>query len=439
MAQETAQPGIANISTSVSSTISSARWYALALFTLAYGMNNLDKLIISVVIAPLKAEFGLTDLQISLLSGLAVTLPFALVCIPMGMLADRVSRKWLLVAIMSCWSVATLGAGFATTVAAVFVARVCVGSFEAGFSPVTMALIADLFPSRERSTALGLFALGGALGVFLAMALGSIVVAEYGWRTAFFIAGMPGLVLAMIIALSVREPGKAAPELAAERLAAAHAPSLAATFRYLVKDKVLLNVFVGMVLSTAMMAALAIWLPTFFLRVYALDSRHAGLFAALIVGGAGALGAALGGVFADRFAGRGSRKLLMVSATTVAAAVCALLGLLLHNSVMTAVVLLGLCAFFAQAIFGTGYGLIVSQSPANMRATVLSTLFVCFNVLSYGTGALVVGLISDRLAIATGPRSIAYGIAAMALISLWATLHLLLAYRPLRRRERAAS
>jgi MFS family permease len=415
------------------------RWYALALFVLAYGINNLDKAIISVVVAPLMQEFQLSDVQISLLSGLAITLPYALVCIPMGMLADRSNRKWLLVVILLCWSLATVGAGFVTSVALLFLARICVGVFEAGFSPVTMSLIGDFFPKRSRSTALGLFALGGPIGLFLAMGVGAVIAADHGWRTAFLIAGAPGVLLTVVIAATIREPARAALSGDKGKAVTEEPQPLAAALRQIVTNRALFNVMLGMVLSTALMAAMAVWLPTFFARVHGLPGKSAGLMSAMIIGICGGLGAAVGGVMADRLAGSDARKLTMVSATNVAAAICTLAAFLLSADINVILVLMGAGVFLAQGIFGTGYGLVISLAPTTMRATVLSTLFVCFNVLSYGGGSFIVGFISDHLTARVGVHAIAYGMSAMALVSCWAAVHLLRAAAILRQADRLAA
>ena len=409
------------------------RWYALFLFVLAHAVNFLDKTIISVLVTPLKAEFGLSDVQVSLLSGLALTLPYAIFCIPMGMLADRFNRKWLLILVLTCWSIATMGAGLAATVTAIFMARIIVGAFEAGLPPMALSLIGDLFPRRIRSTGFGIYALGGPLGVLLAMVVGAAVAANYGWRTAFFVAGIPGVILAIVMAFSLREPVRVADD---GKVAIEKAPPLLEIFRCILANRPLFNVLVGMVLTASMMAAMAYWLPTFFLRVHAQDAKTAGLMSAVIVGCCGAVGGTVGGLAADRLAKSDTRRLLMFSVTTLTAGACLLCGVLLAPNAATASIFLGISAFSAQAIFGPGYGLVVTLSPPSMRATTLSVLALFYNIVSTGIlGSFIVGLVSDQMAAVAGARSIAFGMAATSAASVWAVFHLLRAYSQLRRTE----
>ncbi|WP_158592158.1 MFS transporter [Noviherbaspirillum sedimenti] len=410
------------------------RWYVLFILVWAYAIHNLDKQIVSALIGPLKAEFAMSDFQVSILGGLAASVPFALVCIPMGMLADRKNRKHLLVILLLAWSLATSFAGFASTLAVLYLCRISVGALEAGFSPITMSLISDHFRPKERSTALGFFALGAPVGTFLAMAAGSYIAADYGWRMAFLLAGIPGVVLAIVIAFTIREPARGRYD--AVKTVDNETASLKMALRYMLSDKALLHTFVGMVLCVALLACLAVWLPTFLVRVHSLSMKEAGIWSALVVGAVGALGAAAGGFVADFISqGRESRKLMMVIITTILAAVCTVVAMLFSPSLSVAVVLIGCTTFLAQSLFGTGYGLVIHLSAPNMRATVLAMLVVAFNLISYTVGSSVAGWVSDRMASFAGVHSITYGIAATTILSFWGAGHFFRAYQLLRQRE----
>ena len=339
------------------------RWYVLAVLVLAYGVHNLDKQIVAVLTGPLKVEFGMSDLQVSMLGGLAVSVPFAFVCIPTGMLADRRNRKMMTMIVLAAWSLATALYGFAASLSMLFLSRVLVGGLEAGFSPLSMSLIADNFHPRQRSTALGLFALGAPMGTFLSMAAGAYVAADLGWRWAFFLAGIPGLVLVAVIALTIREPVHGRFEASGANQQQLAAVSLSAVLRYMVRERALLHAFVGMALCVCLLASIAVWLPTFMVRVHALNIKQVGLWSAIVVGAIGASGAVVvGGYAADRITkGKESRELVLVIATNVLAALALLAGLSVVPGVSMAMVCVGVSAFFAQTVLGTGYG---SRDPA---------------------------------------------------------------------------
>ena len=397
-------------------------WYVLVMLVACYGVYNLDKSVISVVLEPIRTEFRMTDTQLGLLTGLATTLPFALTCIPVGLLADRVRRQGLLVVLIVVWSLMTGVAGLAQGMLLLFVARMGVGAAEAGFTPISLSMLTDYFPRRFRATALGAFGLGAPLGILFGLGVGGYVVAAWGWRAAFFIAGAPGLLLAGVLALTVREPVRVSDT---DLVAIEVAPSFLSVLRQIIADRALLHIIFGMLLCLAPIAALAIWLPSFLARSYALTMRSAGPMSALIFGVFGSFGATICSIAADRVgAQREARKLLVPIYGTIIGILCGLLGVLAAPSPGWALATLGPCAFFAQSITGAGYGMVATLSPTQMRTSILAVVLVAINLLSYGLGAQLVGLVSDQFAALNPTRSLAYGLATTFVFSAWGLLHL---------------
>src|SRR6185436_5629951 len=154
---------------------------------------------------PIKREFGLSDGQLGLLTGLAFAISYSVAGIPLGLLADRVARKRLLSGLVAVWSGLTFLSGIATSTLTLALARIGVGASESGASPASMSLITDYFPKERRGLAMALFYMSTPIGTSLAFAIGGAVEANYGWRAAFFVAGGPGLLLSLIILLSVCE------------------------------------------------------------------------------------------------------------------------------------------------------------------------------------------------------------------------------------------
>lgn len=394
---------------------SRARWYVLLLLICGYVIYTLDKQIISVLIEPIKAEFGISDTTISLLAGLAVTLPFALACIPIGMLADRVNRKRLLVILVVGWSLMTGMAGLATTVALLFLSRAGVGAFEAGFSPLSLSVISDSFARRQRATAMGLFTLGPPIGAFLGLAVGGYVAATYGWRMAFFMCVIPGLLLALLIGLTVREPvrGRYDPPSAD-----ATSMPLTAVLRHIWKDRALFNILMAMVFCTVLPAVITVWTPSFLIRVHGMSLQQAGVASSIALGLFGALGAAGAGVIADQLGKQHEWRKLLCPLIGISLSIlfAALTFLTLPGPTLT-VVLLSALACFAQFYMGTGYSVVTTLCPPNMRGTTLSILLLAFNFGSYGLGLLMLGMLNDALQPLAGSRAIAYGMCASALFS----------------------
>jgi len=186
------------------------RYYVLALLTTVYALNFLDRTIFNVLIEPIKKEFALSDTTMGLLAGFGFVLFYSLLGIPIARVADRLSRRNIVALAFAFWSAMTFLCGMATSVASLAVARIGVGIGESAGTPASQSMIADLFDKNERPRALGIYAIGTYLGVFLGYFIGGYVNQHYGWRMAFFSAGLPGIALAAILWLTIAEPKRGA-------------------------------------------------------------------------------------------------------------------------------------------------------------------------------------------------------------------------------------
>jgi predicted MFS family arabinose efflux permease len=409
-------------------------WVSLVLLTMCYAIYTLDKSVVAVVIEPLKREFQLNDRDVGLLTGLASTLPFLLTCIPLGMLADRVNRKWLLIALVVLWSISTAFGGFATSLMFLAFSRAAVAAFEAGFTPLGLSILSDRFPPRRHPTAIGVFNVGAMLGVFLGLAIGGVVVAALGWRWVFFIAGIPGLIMALILALVETDPPRGAYGAAVNPLATPSArPRLGNVFVAMARSQVALFCAAGLVLCSALPAALSTWLPSFLIRVHQLPVQQAGL-AAAVIGLVSAVGAGSGGALAD-WLGRDdpARKLLAPIVGCLGAALVGLGGLLFAGNAGLAVGLMAVSGFITSFYAGVGYAFVLGNMPATMRSTAAAIVLVATNVIAGGLGNLQVGLVSDLMAGFAGSASLAYGLASILIFNLAGSGVFWLALRQMRR------
>ena len=202
----------ASSSTAEAAPVSRFGWYALAVMVLIFSCNFLDRAVLSLVAEPVRKEFGLSDSQLGVLNGFAFGLMFAVAGIPIGLLVDRVNRSRLLACMVFLWSGATAACGLAQSYVWLLIGRMAVGAAESGGAPTSYSLMSDYFPPRQRSTAVGFYYLGGAVGGLMCWLVGSRVAAHYGWRAALYVAAVPGITLAVLAFTTLREPKRGATE-----------------------------------------------------------------------------------------------------------------------------------------------------------------------------------------------------------------------------------
>jgi predicted MFS family arabinose efflux permease len=418
---------------STPSPVAKGAWYTLAMLTLVYVSNSIDRTAMSILIEPVKAEFSLSDSQLGVLTGLAFGLTYALAGLPMGWLIDRVNRTKLLGTMVAIWSLCTAICGFAQSYTALVVARLAVGASESAAAPTSMSMIADLFPKDRRSTAMGIFWTSTALGTAISLVLGGVIAANYGWRAAFFVAGAPGLILAVLIFLTVREPIR---ERDLSKAEGEPAPSLLQTFKFVCANPTVFHAFAGIGLASLAMSGVPVWAASFLVRTQGFTLPQAGLMAGLGVGLFGALGSLLGGPVGDAVVRRWGVKTLPVVPMTACVLAC-ISGLFFALGSSLIVVALAFIVFeiVSRAFTAPAYAILVTGVEPRMRGVAVSSVQAVTNLIGYGVGPLVVGIVSDRVG---GAHSLKFGIAAVMIFSLWSGLHFLAAWFAARRSERFA-
>ena len=192
--------------------------YVVFVLLAIYTLNFLDRQIVAILAAPIQTDLGLSDLQLGLVTGLAFAVFYSILGLPLAWLADRFNRVRLLSAACALWSAMTAVCGFANSFATLFLARIGVGVGEAACVPTSHSIISDYFGPEGRTRALAVFAMGIPVGTLAGLWIGGVVADAYGWRVAFFILGVPGILLALLAWLTVREPERAADAPPAPRL-----------------------------------------------------------------------------------------------------------------------------------------------------------------------------------------------------------------------------
>jgi predicted MFS family arabinose efflux permease len=400
--------------------------YILLLLLVVYISNYADRMILSVLMPYIKAEFQVSDAALGFLAGTAFAVFYATLGVPIAIWADRGNRKTIIAVSVTIWSAMTAVCGLAGNYWQFALARVGVGVGEAGGSPPSHAIISDLFGPKTRATALGIFALGVPFGLFVGLYGGALVAAEYGWRMAFFVLGIPGLILALLVMFTIREPKRGASDGITH---AGEAPSLMTTVRHMLSQKSLVHVFVGATLTTLVGYAGVQWWPTFVMRSHGLSMTDLSLFLALVFGVAGGLGTFLGGYIADQFSKRDMKWMPRI--VTIATVVGLPFGFAIYltDSSWMVFALIGVPAALGSVYLPPTYAMTQGLVEVRMRTVASALLLFVINLIGMGLGPLLAGLISDALAPAYGKDSLKYALLILTLFNVWAAVHYWIAGR----------
>jgi predicted MFS family arabinose efflux permease len=410
------------------------RNYVLFVLFLGYVVNSIDRGILGILMPPIQKEFALSYTQVGLLGGLAFALFYATLGIPIAALADRTSRKWVLTLCIAGWSAMTALCGLATNFVQLLLGRVGTATGEAGASPASHSLISDYFPPAKRATALAFYALGVSVGGIVGPPLAGWGNDHFGWRTTFMLAGVPGLLLALLMATTVREPRRTH--------SATRRPGLAAgsfgAIPELMRRAAYRNMAFGVALHSFVWYGASTFNSLFLTKTHHLTVGAVGNWLSLL-SIAGAAGTFAGGTLADRLSGRfGDRRFYMwvPGGAAVLGIPFQIFGYL-APTVPLAMIGFAFSAFFASFFFGPYFAM--GQALASpSRALAASVLLFIQTAIGLGIGPLVTGMISDALLPRLGPEALRTAMATVALVNVWAGLHYWLAGRTVRQDIAAA-
>jgi predicted MFS family arabinose efflux permease len=404
------------------------RRYVLGVLVVVYTFNFIDRQILSILLEPIKQELGLSDTQLGLLSGFAFAAFYATLGIPIARYADRGNRRNLIALALAIWSGFTALSGMAANFWYLLVARIGVGVGEAGCSPPSHAMIADYYPVHRRATALGIYSLGIPVGILFGFLAGGWINEFFGWRTAFFVVGIPGILLAVLVRFTVREPPRG---MAEGRTASVAQPSILETFRLLMTKRAFRHLSFGAALTAFVGYSYVTWIPSFLIRSHGLTTGEAGTWLGLILGIPGGMGIALGGYLADRFGSRDTRWYLWIVAVALLVGVPFAVAVFVAGSAFWALVLLSvpimLGNFYQATTFSQTQGLV----GLRMRAVAAAVLLFIVNIIGLGAGPQAVGVLSDLLASHYGNESLRYALLIVSFVNIWAALHYFLGGRRL--------
>lgn len=401
----------------------SVKRYTLGVLVVVYTFNFIDRQILSILIEPIKADLGVTDFAMGLLSGTAFAIFYAVLGMPLALIADRWNRRNLIGLSLAVWSGMTALSGLAMNFWQLAAARIGVGIGEAGCSPSAHSMLADLYPAKERATALGIYSLGIPFGIMFGLFAGGAIADTFGWRTAFFIVGIPGLVLSVIVFLTVKEPPRGHADGHQSAEGPANHPSILEVFRYLVKRPAFVHMAIGGGLTAFVGYGLITWAPTFFVRSHGMSLTEAGFYLGLVLGIPGGLGIVLGGWMSDRYGARDTRWYLWVVAVALLLVVPIGAIAFLLESWWLSLILLSFPVMLGNFYQGTTFAQTQGLAPVRMRAVAAAILLFILNFIGFVFGPPAVGILSDVLTGPFGADALRYSLLIWGFVNLWSAYH----------------
>ena len=402
------------------------RWYVLIVLTIAYALNIADRFSISTLIEPIRLELRLSDSGIAFLTGVALALFYVTVGIPIAALADRSNRRNILAVALAVWSAMTALCGLAQSYSQLLLARFGVGIGEAGGTPPSTSILADKFPAARRPMALTVFALGACLGAWLGSSVAGAAAERRGWRAAFLVLGLPGLIVALIVALTVREPRRGQLDAASAASANEQSGTLRASLRFIANQRSAVHLLAGGSVATLWSWGLMWWTPAFLQRSHHMTVGQAGELLGRMHLIAGTAGTLVAGWLVGRRKAADPRHVARLLTWVVALATIP--SIFAYWVIPDRATTLLLWIFVPAVYFYIGpiLGLLQNVVPAHMRAMVCAILLFTANMANLVVAPQVVGWLSDWFATSfgAGNESLRWALLLLAPTGFWAAWHL---------------
>jgi predicted MFS family arabinose efflux permease len=385
-----------------------AAWYpnyVLVLLMLSYAVNFMDRNILNTLIDPIKTELHVSDTLMGLLVGFGFAIFNSLAGIPIARWADRGNRRSIISLGMTVWCAMTALSGTARTFWHLALSRVGVGVGEACGVPPAHSLMSDYFRPESRAWAMAVFQSGLYVGIFFGYFIGGWVGEYYGWRTAFLVAGLPGLLIALLVRVTVDEPVRGAsdyPKVDAET----RMQPLGEVLRFLAAQRAFVLIGLGIAFLSLSNYAVSVWTPSFLRRIHHASGAEIGTVVAVIKGVAGLAGTLAGGAIVARGSAGDPRRGMRLSAVATLLVAPLLLVFLFAESKTVAYVGFALSIVFVGFHYGPTYALTQTLVKQRMRSVASSVVYLGISLIGLGCGPFAVGWLNDVL----GPR---YGIASV--------------------------
>jgi predicted MFS family arabinose efflux permease len=400
----------------------SARYYALGLLTVVYTFNFVDRQLLAILQESIKADLLLSDSQLGLLTGFAFAVFYVLAGIPIARWADKSNRKNIVALAIGCWSFMTAISGLVQNYTQLLLARIGVGVGEAGGSPPAHSIISDIFPPENRASALAFYCTGINIGVLLGFLFGGWLNEVFSWRVAFFVVGAPGILIALIVGFTLREPIRGFSEN--KSVNEASESSYGIVFRTLWSCRSFRHIAVGAALNAFATYSTSSWIASFMIRSHGLSTGEIGTWLAAILGLGGAVGVFFGSYIAERLALKDIRWYVWLPSLAGFICIPFLVATYLVNDPYH--------SFFLQIVPGILFNVYLGNALAmthglvglRMRALSSAVLFFILNIIGLGLGPWLVGILSDTLAPSFGIESLRYAMVFLIPpVMCWSALH----------------
>jgi len=421
-------------------TSSGYRYLVVWLLVVVYTLNFLDRQLVSVLAEPIRKDLHLTDTQLGMLGGIYFAAFYTFFGIPVGWLADRTKRIWIMSGACAMWSLFTMGCGLAGNFLQLAIMRMGVGIGEAGGSPPSYSLISDYFPPKERGTGLAIYSLGVPLGSMLGAAIGAGIAAKFGWRMAFLAVGAPGVLMALVLLLVVREPKRGGLDVYADGKASHEPPPplLSAVAAFFGNRTLLLTALAAGLSAFVGYAGLS-WNAPFLMRVKGMSLMQVAAYYSLVLGVTGVIGTFMAGWLADKLSQLDRRWYAWIPAIAFAITI-PFWGLILWApNWPLALLFIAVPALLNNMYLAPALAVVQNAVPPARRTISGATLLFVLNLIGLGGGPLYVGRISDMAKPQWGDHSLAVGYAALIPVVVIAILVQLAAAASIARDKRLAA
>lgn len=403
---------------------------------MVYTFNFVDRQLLSILQEDIKLDLDLSDSQLGLLTGFAFAVFYVTAGIPIARWADQANRRNIISLAIGLWSFMTAVSGIAQNYAQLLLARIGVGVGEAGGSPPAHSIISDIFPVESRASALGIYSTGVNIGILFGFLLGGWLNEFFGWRVAFMVVGIPGLIIALLVRFTLAEPIRGAAEQREDKNELAPFKSVLSllwsrvSFRHIAIGSAL-NAFAGYASSS--------WTASFMIRSYDMTTGELGTWLALILGLGGAVGVVCGALIADRLGAKDRRWHMWLPVITGLICLPFMVATYLMDGPYMTLAMSVVPGILFNVFLGNALALTHGLVGLRMRAVASAILFFVLNLIGLGLGPLCVGILSEWLEPSLGRESLRYAMlyvlpAAMA----WSVLHFWLAAGALRKDLAAA-
>lgn len=401
--------------------------YALSMFTLTCAINVLDRGLIILLLQPIKEDLHLSDANLGFLTGIAFSFFYATLGVPIARWADRGNRVTIISLALGLWSATVMMCMFVASFPQMVAARIAAAVGEAGGMPPTYSLLGDYFRgSVERTRAMSIYMLSDPAATLVSFIVGGWLNAHFGWRIAFFSMGLPGLVVAILVRLTVVEPRLSTGSV---KIPEKQLPRMAEVLRTLWHQRSSRHLTIGLILFFAVGTGLTPWEAAFLMRSYGMGTAALGVWLGLIFSLGGMVGILSGGYVANRWFVGNEQGQMRMGAVAMATTVPLVTAFLLAPRKEVALFALVPMAVMFNLILGPLFALMQRLVVDDIRATTMAVVMLLANLIGMGVGPQVVGSLSDLLRPALGSESLRYAMLAMSLVAFWSAYHFWLAGR----------